>query len=335
MLLKNHICYLLIFIITASLQPVMADDYPQAQILLETTETIAGETLHYPQSGQAKVTAAIITIPPGASTGWHQHKIPLVAYILSGELEMEYANGKRIVLKPGQALMEAISVAHIGTNLGNQPVKIFVAFIAEEKSEFTHLLEAPTMPPISQNANAKVELVDLSMLDARLKFDIRYASNNNFMGKQLYSKARALMQKPAAQALIKAHNKLQAAGYGLLIFDAYRPWQVTREMWDKQPQHRAYLADPLQGSRHNRGCAIDLTLYDLKTGKEISMPSRYDEFTERAHPDYSGGTTESRKARDLLRAMMESEGFKVYENEWWHFDYQGWESYPIMNTPLL
>lgn len=334
MLPKHYIYCLLIIIFSASLQPVMADDYPQVQILLETTETIAGETIQYPQSAQAKVTAAIITIPPGASTGWHQHKIPLVAYLLSGELEMEYANGKRVTLKQGQALMEAISVAHIGTNLGNQPVKIFVAFIAEEKSEFTHLSEAPSMPPISQNANAKVELVDLSALDARFKFDIRYASNNNFMGKRLYSKSQALMQKPAAEALIKVHDKLQTMGYGLLIFDAYRPWQVTREMWDKQPQHRAYLADPLQGSRHNRGCAIDLTLYDLKTGKTVSMPSEYDEFSERAHPHYSGGSAEASKARDLLRTTMESEGFKVYENEWWHFDYQGWESYPILNVPL-
>ena len=312
----------------------MADEYPQAQILLETTETIAGETLQYPQSGQAKVTAAIITIPPGTSTGWHQHKIPLVAYLLSGELEMEYANGKRVQLQQGQALMEAISVAHIGTNLSKETVKIFVAYIAEEKSEFTHFLDAPTTPPIEKNTNAKVELVDLSTLDKQLKLDIRYATTNNFMGKPLYSIPRALMQKTAAEALLRAHKKLQAAGYGLLIFDAYRPWQVTRDMWDKQPQHRAYLADPLKGSRHNRGCAIDLTLYDLKTGKEISMPSGYDEFSERAHPNYSGGSKEAREARELLRTAMELEGFKVYENEWWHFDFDGWENYPILNVPL-
>lgn len=316
------------------LRPALADDYPHAQILLEASETIAGETLKYPQSAPAKITAVIITLAPGTSTGWHQHTTPLVAYLLSGELEMEYSNGKRVVFKQGQALLEAISVAHIGTNLGKQEVRIFVAFIATENTVFTHLVEAPDTPPVSKNANAKVELVDLSILDKRLKFDMRYATANNFMGKPLYQTAHALMQKPAAEALIKAHNKLQAAGYGLLIFDAYRPWQVTRKMWDTQPQHRAYLADPLQGSRHNRGCAIDLTLYDLKTGKEMSMPSGYDEFTERAHPNYSGGNAETRKARDLLRAAMESEGFKVYENEWWHFDYQGWESYPILNTPL-
>lgn len=333
-MLMHRIFCLLVLAITLRLSPILADEYPQAQILLETTETIAGETLQYPQSGQAKVTAAIITIPPGASTGWHQHNIPLVAYLLSGELEMEYASGKRVLLKKGQALMEAIHVAHIGTNLGKEAVKIFVAFIAKEKSEFTHLLDAPTTPPIEKNTNAKVELVDLSTLDEQLKFDIRYATNNNFMGKPLYSAPRALTQRPAAEALLRAHKKLQTAGYGLLIFDAYRPWQVTRDMWDKQPQHRAYLADPLKGSRHNRGCAIDLTLYDLKSGKEVSMPSNYDEFSERAHPNYSGGSPEALKARDLLRTAMESEGFKVYENEWWHFDYQGWENYPILNVPL-
>jgi serine beta-lactamase-like protein LACTB len=143
-----------------------------------------------------------------------------------------------------------------------------------------------------------------------------------------------MLQRPAAEALARAHDRLRSAGYGLMVLDAYRPWQITRNMWDQHPLSRAYLSDPLKGSRHNRGCALDITLHDLKTGKEVTMPSGYDEFTERAHPDYKGGTPEQTKARDLLRHAMEAEGFTVYQNEWWHFDYKGWEDYPVLNSPL-
>ena len=312
----------------------LADDYPHMQILLETEQTIAGEPLAYPQSGQAKVTSAIITIPPGKSTGWHKHKVPLVGYLLAGELEMEYADGKRVQLKQGEALMEAITVPHIGANLGTEPAQIFVAFLGTDKTDFTEITNAPAIAPTTPNATAVVDLIDLAAFDNRLQLDIRYATANNFMAKPLYPVARAMLQRPAAEALTRAHDRLRSAGYGLIVLDAYRPWQVTREMWDTHPLDRAYLSDPLRGSRHNRGCAIDITLYDLKTGKEVTMPSGYDEFTERAHPDYKGGTLEQRKLRDLLRSAMEAEGFTVYQNEWWHFDYNGWEAYPVLNRPL-
>jgi D-alanyl-D-alanine dipeptidase len=324
------------FIISISLLQgkALADDYPHMQILLDTEQTIAGEPLIYPQSGQAKITSAIITIPSGQSTGWHKHKVPLVAYLLAGELEMEYANGKRVQFKKGEALMEAIAVPHIGSNLGATPAQIFVAFLGTDKTDFTEITNAPTTPPATPNATAKVDLVDLAAFDKQLQFDIRYATANNFMAKPLYSSARAMLQRPAAEALARAHDRLRSAGYGLMVLDAYRPWQITRNMWDQHPLSRAYLSDPLKGSRHNRGCALDITLHDLKTGKEVTMPSGYDEFTERAHPDYKGGTPEQTKARDLLRHAMEAEGFTVYQNEWWHFDYKGWEDYPVLNSPL-
>lgn len=324
------------FIISISLLQgkAFADDYPHMQILLQSEQTVAGEPLIYPRSGQAKVTSAIIRIPSGQSTGWHKHKVPLVAYLLSGELEMEYADGKRVQFKQGEALMEAIAVPHIGSNLGSTPARIFVAFLGTDNTDFTEITTAPTTPPATPNATATVDLVDLATFDKRLQFDIRYATANNFMAKPLYSSARAMLQRPAAEALTRAHDRLRTAGFGLLVLDAYRPWQVTREMWDKYPLSRAYLSDPLKGSRHNRGCALDITLYDLKSGKEVAMPSGYDEFTERAHPDYKGGTPEQTKARDLLRMAMEAEGFTVYLNEWWHFDYNGWEAYPVLNSPL-
>lgn len=142
------------------------------------------------------------------------------------------------------------------------------------------------------------------------------------------------MQRPAAEALRHVNERAQAKGYGLMVLDAYRPWSVTRMFWDSFPMHRAYLADPLEGSRHNRGCAVDVTLVDLATGREVKMPSAYDDFSERAHPQYAGGSAAERNARDQLRQLMEAEGFTVYENEWWHFDYQRWRDWPVLDVPL-
>jgi D-alanyl-D-alanine dipeptidase len=124
-------------------------------------------------------------------------------------------------------------------------------------------------------------------------------------------------------------------GYGLLIFDGYRPWSVTKLFWDvTSKENKKFVADPKKGSRHNRGCAVDLSLYDLATGKEIQMPGAYDETSERSFPDYKGGTEEQRKMRDLLRSKMEANGFTVYEFEWWHFDFKDWKSYHIQNIPF-
>ena len=105
--------------------------------------------------------------------------------------------------------------------------------------------------------------------------------------------------------------------------------------WDATPEKfHGFVADPSKGSRHNRGCAVDLGLYDLKTGKVVEMVSGYDEFSDRAFPDYPGGTSRQRWHRDLLRHAMEAEGFTVYEEEWWHFDYKDWRKYPILNKPF-
>lgn len=184
--------------------------------------------------------------------------------------------------------------------------------------------------PPANTAPQASDFVDLQSLDPSIRYDIRYATTNNFMGAVFYSQPRAFLQRPAAQAVVRAHQKLKPMGYGLLIHDAYRPWYVTKMFWDATPDSlRDFVADPSQGSRHNRGAAVDLTLYDLKTGAVIEMPSGYDEFSERAFPAYPGGTTSQRRHRDLLRQIMEAEGFTVIDNEWWHFDYDGWRNYPI------
>jgi len=188
-------------------------------------------------------------------------------------------------------------------------------------------------PPHEDGNFRKPELIELAPLDPAIHLDIRYATTNDFLGTAVYSQARAFLQKPAAAALVRALHKLQPLGYGLLIHDAYRPWYVTKIFWDATPpEGKIFVADPSQGSRHNRGCAVDLTLYDLASGKPIEMPGTYDEMSPRSFPDYPGGTSLERWHRDLLRRAMESEGFTVYEHEWWHFDYKDWHDYPILNV---
>jgi D-alanyl-D-alanine dipeptidase len=190
-------------------------------------------------------------------------------------------------------------------------------------------------PPHEKGSFKKTDLVELVKLDTTLKLDIRYATSNNLVGRPVYTEARAFLQRPAADAVVRANAVLRPMGYGLLIFDGYRPWSVTKIFWDVTPkEHHQFVADPKKGSRHNRGCAVDLSLYDLKTGKEIEMTGVYDEMSERSYPDYKGGTDQQRKMRDLLRATMEAQGFTVYPYEWWHFDYNDWQSYAITNVPF-
>jgi CubicO group peptidase (beta-lactamase class C family)/D-alanyl-D-alanine dipeptidase len=206
------------------------------------------------------------------------------------------------------------------------PVKSFVSLR-------TQALAA--QPPVETGEFRKPDLVELAKLDPKIKLDIRYATTNNFLGTPVYSQARAFLQRPAAEALLRAHKKLMEMGYGLLIHDAYRPWYVTKIFWDSTPDDKKiFVADPNQGSRHNRGCAVDLSLYELASGKPVEMVGVYDEMSERSYAGYPGGTSLQRWHRELLRRVMESEGFLVYPFEWWHFDYRDWQKYPILNSPF-
>ena len=193
--------------------------------------------------------------------------------------------------------------------------------------------EALQAQPPSQSAELRQpEFVDLAALDATIRLDIRYAGSNNFMSAVFYRQPRAFMQRPAAQALLAAHRSLKDKGYGLLIHDAYRPWYVTKMFWDATPEEqKIFVANPANGSRHNRGAAVDLTLYDLGNGEAVEMVGGYDEFSDRSFPEYPGGTSLQRWRRDLLRSAMQAQGFQVYQYEWWHFDYQDWEQYPVLN----
>jgi zinc D-Ala-D-Ala dipeptidase len=194
-------------------------------------------------------------------------------------------------------------------------------------------LSAQDGPPKEDRAFREPDLVELVTLDPTIRLDVRYAGKNNEFGRPFYSEARAFLQRPAAEALARVHRALKAKGYGLLVFDGYRPWSVTKQFWDLTPaDKKIFVANPKNGSRHNRGGAVDLTLVDLATGKEADMGGGYDEMSKRSYVTYEDGPKEALARRDLLREAMEKEGFFVYPWEWWHFDWKDWREYPILNV---
>jgi D-alanyl-D-alanine dipeptidase len=216
----------------------------------------------------------------------------------------------------------------IGPASGNQLVITPVRPIEELRRE-----ALAATPPVEAGPFLPSDLVELVRLDSTIHLEIRYATSNNLFGTPFYTQARAFLQRPAAEALVRANAKLRQRGYGLLVHDGYRPWYVTKMFWDASPvEKHIFVADPAVGSKHNRGAAVDLTLYERATGKPVEMVSTYDETSARAYPDYPGGTSRQRWHRALLRRAMEAEGFTVYEAEWWHFDYADWKRYPIGNT---
>ena len=199
---------------------------------------------------------------------------------------------------------------------------------------FSAFAFAQEAPPKEENKR-EADLVELITLDKTIKLDVRYARADNFVGKAVYTEARVFLQKPAAKALFRVHKKLKRKGFGLVIFDGYRPWSVTKLFWEVTPEgKRKFVANPKTGSKHNRGCAVDLSMFDLKTGKLVEMPTDYDDFTDKASPNYEGATEVQKKNRNLLRKTMEAEGFTVNPNEWWHFDYKDWQDYAIYDIPF-
>lgn len=196
-------------------------------------------------------------------------------------------------------------------------------------------LAAETGPPEEAGPFRTPELVELTALDPTIRLDVKYATSENFLGRPVYKEARAFLQRPAAEALARAHRKLAEKGYGLMVFDGYRPWAVTKAFWDATPEDKKlFVANPARGSRHNRGCSVDLTLYHLDSGKAADMGAGYDEMTPRSYVTWEGGTKEQLDRRELLRGTMEREGFFVYPWEWWHFDYKDWRDFPLLDVPF-
>ena len=178
--------------------------------------------------------------------------------------------------------------------------------------------------------NPDNELVDLEVAIPGIQLDIRYATTNNFTGEVIYRLAKAYARKPGAEALARVQSDLKKDGYELKIFDGYRPYAATVKFYEVYGD-TTFVASPYRGSRHNRGCALDLTMIDSKTGRELKMPTGYDSFEAAASPTYPIKNKLARKNRDYLIAAMERHGFKVYASEWWHFDFVGWDKFDVMD----
>lgn len=174
------------------------------------------------------------------------------------------------------------------------------------------------------------ELVDLSIAIPGISLDIRYATSNNFTGQKIYRLAKAYARKPVAEALKKIQAELNTRGLGIKIYDAYRPYKATVTFYEIY-HDTTYVASPYKGSRHNRGCALDMTLINLKTGKELRMPTEFDSFKKEAWPSTPVKDAEVRKNRELLIHEMERNGFKVNTSEWWHFDFVGWQRFEVLD----
>ncbi len=185
----------------------------------------------------------------------------------------------------------------------------------------------------SVKADKNKELVEIRKYIPNIRLDIRYAGKNNFAKQAVYKQARAFARLPVVEALKNVQKELNKSGLGLKIFDGYRPYSVTVKFF-AIASDKSFVANPKDGSRHNRGCAIDLTLINLRTGKELEMPSPYDSFAAAAASDFMDLPAASIKNRELLRSTMEKSGFRVLNNEWWHFDFNGWKNYELMDIPF-
>jgi D-alanyl-D-alanine dipeptidase len=181
---------------------------------------------------------------------------------------------------------------------------------------------------VSQNSDC--QLIEIKKEIPSVVLDITYATPNNLAKKAVYSMATAFARKPVVESLKKIQAALNKQGLGLKIFDGYRPYAVTC-LFYAALRDTTFVAAPWRGSKHNRGCAVDLTILDLKTGKELDMPSAYDEATERSYQAYDKCTPLQAKNRALLREVMTGNGFQIYSYEWWHYDFVGWEKYEIMD----
>ena len=186
---------------------------------------------------------------------------------------------------------------------------------------------------IETHFNADHKLVEINKYIPSIMLDIRYATTNNFMHRQMYKQARAFACFPVVIALKRVEADLKTLGLGLKIYDAYRPYSITVKFYETA-QDTNFVADPHKGSKHNRGCAIDLSIINLKTGKELDMPTSFDSFSKKAASNYQNIPKQEIKNRELLQSVMQKYGFKMIATEWWHFDFNGWASFPLLDIPF-
>ncbi len=207
---------------------------------------------------------------------------------------------------------------------------LFIPFLAGAQNRYG--LQATTYGAYQQSLrnHPEKELVDLESYIPGIVLDIRYATTNNFTQQKIYNLPKAFARRPVAEALKKAQAEFNVLGAGIKIFDAYRPYAATVRFYEIY-HDTTYVASPYKGSRHNRGCALDMTIVDQKTKKELEMPTGFDSFRKEAWPTTPVNDPTVRNNRELLIRVMEHNGFKVNASEWWHFDYLGWQKYDVMD----
>lgn len=180
--------------------------------------------------------------------------------------------------------------------------------------------------------NPNFALIAIKKSIPTIILDIKYATPNNFSGIAVYKTANAFARKPVVLALENIQQNLAKQGLGLKIYDAYRPYSVTVKFWNITPTDKKdFVANPAKGSRHNRGCAVDVTLINLKTGQELAMPTSYDSFLTNAYADFTTLPDSVIQNRKILQDVMTSNGFNIYKYEWWHFDFKDWQAYDLMD----
>ncbi|HEY9656179.1 MAG TPA: M15 family metallopeptidase [Crinalium sp.] len=196
------------------------------------------------------------------------------------------------------------------------------------------VIAPPTTAPPSQpnKTTNSAQLLDLRSVDPTIRLDLRYATTNNFMRRRLYKQPRCLLRAIVAEQLAAVQKDLETHGLGLKMYDCYRPLSVQKQMWKLVPDDR-YVANPATGSRHNRGSAVDVTLVD-RTGKELTMPTGFDNFTEQAATNYNGASAQAKQNRQRLKDAMTKHGFTPLQTEWWHFDAARWAQFPVLDVPL-
>ncbi|KAM3112512.1 D-alanyl-D-alanine dipeptidase [Phormidesmis sp. 146-33] len=176
----------------------------------------------------------------------------------------------------------------------------------------------------------KAEFVNLQAISPNIVLDIRYATTNNFTKQKLYRQAKCFLRISVAEKLSRVQTELETQGLGLKVYDCYRPLSVQKRMWQLKPDPN-YVANPVYGSRHNRGSAVDVTLVD-RTGKNLAMPTEFDEFSDRAHRDYNSLSNTVKTNRATLERIMEKHGFVGLQTEWWHFDATEWRQFPVADV---
>ncbi len=223
-------------------------------------------------------------------------------------------------------------------------ILLVALYISCQKSDFIPIVTSATPSTrgfqtdstgyniVESQLKNKAQLIDIRSVNPNIVLDIRYATENNFTKRRLYRVARCLLRASVARKLSLVQQDLEKQNLGLKVYDCYRPLSVQRQMWRLFPNPR-YVANPARGSRHNRGAAVDLTLVD-RNGNELEMPTEFDNFTVRAHINYSAGSFRSRRNRQILQNSMKRRGFIPMPSEWWHFDAAGWENFSVLDLPL-